>query len=123
MDNGPFSLTELLLYADQFSSTVHARVKAAVDSADRDESLLKISQFRSLLSDLQASFNDDALDIKDSVVCEKFRCLILLAHWIAFYGRGVIQRADFRKLMMLEAGFTRHLIDQFDHGQLDAESD
>src|SRR6476659_9929835 len=99
MDEGPFSPTELLLYADQFSSRVQARIKASMKGADLHESLLKISQFRGVLSDLQATFNDDALHMDNVVVCEKFRCLILLAHWIAFYGRGVVQHVDFRKLM------------------------
>lgn len=112
-----FPPTELMLYADQFCSRMQFGGKRVVLQADREELFLKIGQGRALISQLQAAFDQDNLGMESVLICEQFRCLVLTLHWVAFYGRTVIERSAFKKLILLEAGLSRLLIDQ---GKLDS---
>jgi hypothetical protein len=96
---------------------MHLAGKRVAIQADREELFLKIGQGRALVSELQAAFDQDRLSMENVLICEEFRCLILTLHWVAFYGRTVIERSAFKKMMLLEAGLSRLLIDQ---GKLDS---
>jgi len=107
-----FTPSELLFYAEQFCSAMHfASAKVKVQT-DREELLLRVGQSRGLIEQLQKAFNEDKLDMASITVREQFRLLVLTMHWAAYYGRAVIDRSAFKRLMLADALFTRLLIGQ-----------
>ncbi len=109
MSDDTLTLTELMLHAEQFCSGVEATIKD-LSSEDRDELRLKIVQCRSLISELQAIFEDDRLSIKNGMVRAHFRHLIMALLWIAFRARHDITFKLFRRLVRIESGFTYLLL-------------
>jgi hypothetical protein len=107
-----FTPSELLLYAEQFCSAMHAASPSVHLQTDREELLLRISQSRGLIEQLQIAFNEEELDIGRATIREQSRVLLLTLHWAAYYGRTVIDRSAFKRLMQAEALFTRLLIGQ-----------
>lgn len=112
MSDELFTPDELMFYADQFCAKMQFAGERVEIKAEREELFLKIGQGRALLSELQAAFDEDKLVMTNVRVREQFRCLLLMLHWVAFYGRTVIERSAFRNLMLLEAGLSRLRIDQ-----------
>jgi hypothetical protein len=105
-----FTLPEMMLYADQFLCRVEAASKGKLNISDATELQLKIGQCRNLLVPLQNALNEDQLNFSDEIVQEEFRTLVLILHWIAFYARNVIDYRTFRRLVLVDAGFTRLLM-------------
>ena len=81
-----FAPSELLLYAELFCAAMHSASPKIMIRSDRQELLLKVSQSRGLVEELQIAFNEDRLDMQTTAVREKLRCLVLALHWIGYYG-------------------------------------
>lgn len=112
MSDQLFTPSELLFYAEQFCSAMQAASQDVVFQSDREELLLRVGQSRGLIEQLQIAFNEDKLDMSTARIREQFRCLVLTLHWVGYYGRTVIDRSAFKRLMLAEALFTRLLIGQ-----------
>jgi hypothetical protein len=107
-----FTPSELLLYGEQFCSAMYSASRNVTSETDREELLLRIGQSRGLIEQLQIAFNDDKLDLARAATREQFRCLLLCLHWAAYYGRTVLDRSAFKRLILADATFTRLLMGQ-----------
>jgi hypothetical protein len=105
-----FTLHEMMLYVEQFLNAVERASKSQPKSRESEELRLKIGHCRNILSLLQDAFNENKLDIGEGAVQEQFRSVIMILHWVAFYAREVIDYRTFRRLVIVDAGFTRLLI-------------
>jgi hypothetical protein len=105
-----FTLPEMMLYADQFLNRAEVASRDKPKGPEGEELGLKVAQCRNLLALLQEAFNDGRLNITDDIVQEQFRSLILILHWVAFYARNVLDYRTYRRLVLVQAGFTRLLI-------------
>ena len=100
------SESELLLFADQFCMAIEARSNDLRPGIEREELLLKLNQARSLLSQIQEIFNERRLELRTRRTATLFHALLCNLHWCAFYSRSVIDRPTFRRLMIVQAGFS-----------------
>ena len=112
MNDGLFTPDEIMLYADQFCSRMQAVAHRVMAQEDREELISKIGRARLILAVLQTAFDEDKLVMTNPEVREEFRGLLLELHWVAFYGRAVIDRAIFKKLIYVEAGLSRLFLDE-----------
>ena len=97
--------SDLLLFADQFCLAIAAGSDDLTPGLERDELLLKLSQAREILSQLQEIFNTNRLELRTPRTASLLHALLCSLHWCAFYSRSVIDRSTFRRLMMVQAGF------------------
>ena len=100
------TLAELMLHADQFCSKVEDAIEDVAPLADHSELRLKIGQIRNQLASLQELFNEGQLNIENATVRADFRQLVIALLWVAFYARTAIDYKTFRRLVIIEAGFT-----------------
>ena len=105
-----FTLPEMILYADQFLSRAEIASKDQLKGLETEELRLKVTQCRNILALLQEAFNESRLNMAEDIVQEQFRSLILILHWVAFYARNVLDYKTYRRLVLVQAGFTRLLI-------------
>ncbi len=106
MDEAPALLSEMLLQADVFCSSVEDRVTDLPRDSESDELRLKISQCRGGIARLQEFYEGDHLMIDNADVRAEFRQLILGLLWVAFRARRVVDFKLFRKVVQIEAGYT-----------------
>jgi hypothetical protein len=103
-------LVELMLQADLFCSQIEKLGKQKLPLSEMHALLLKISQCRGALTQLQAKFENDELTIDDALVCADFRTLVMSLLWVQFIARQFIDFKLFRRLVQIESGFTYLLI-------------
>lgn len=103
-------LVELMLQAELFCTHVEAAGKKVLPISEVYTLLLKISQCRGVLTQLQAKYDCDKLTIDDALVCADFRTLVMSLLWVNFFARQFIDFRLFRKLVQIESGFTYLLI-------------
>ena len=103
-------LIELMLQAELFCSQIEKLGKQRLPLAEMHALLLKISQCRGALSQLQTKFENDELTIDDALVCADFRTLVMSLLWVQFISRQFIDFKLFRRLVQIESGFTYLLI-------------
>jgi hypothetical protein len=110
MDDDTETLFELMLAADRLCIELQNAARAVTARPDRTELLLKIAQCRTMIRRAREYYDKDQLTIDAAAVRGTFRNLIMAALWMAFYARGVITRKMFRKLVVIESGFTYLLV-------------
>jgi hypothetical protein len=103
------TLAELMLHADQFCSRVEAATKDVAPSPEQEQLRIKLGQCRAQLAHLQEVFNENKLNIENPTVRADFRHLMMALMWIAFYARAAIDFKTYRRLVMIEFGFTNLL--------------
>ncbi len=103
-------LVELMLQAELFCAQVEAAGKKVLSVPEVHTLLLKISQCRGALNQLQTKYDSDELTIDDALVCADFRTLVMSLLWVQFLARQFIDFRLFRKLVQIESGFTYLLI-------------
>jgi len=113
--------SELLFHAEQFCLRVHEWADDLSDQQERQDILLKIGQSRSLLLQLERTFEEGKLQIGRPPAAQLLHCLIAHLQWCAFYCRKVIDRRTFRRLSMIQAGFSDLLISELVRGAMFAE--
>ena len=111
-DEDTLTLAELMLHAEQFCAAVEVLGRNMNAREDAAELRLKISQCRGFLATLQTSYDDGELKVSNPSVRGHFRQLILALLWVAFRGRHQMDRRLFRRVVMVEAGFTDLLVTQ-----------
>lgn len=107
-----FTPAEVLFYGEQFCAAMYSASANVNAESDRLELLLRIGQSRGLMEQLQKAFNENKLDMATAMVREQFRCLLLTLHWAAYYGRTILDRHAFKRLILADASFTRLLMGQ-----------
>jgi hypothetical protein len=106
------TLAELMLHAEQFCSKVEDAIKDVAPIPEEEELRLKIGQCRNQLAYLQELFNDGNLNIENAAVRADFRLLVMALMWVAFHARSAIDFRIFRRLVMVESGFTYLLVNR-----------
>jgi|KBSMisStaDraftv2_1062788.scaffolds.fasta_scaffold989398_1 hypothetical protein len=99
-------LVELMLQAELFCSQIERLGKKKLPLSEVHALLLKISQCRGALTQLQAKFENDELTIEDPLVCADFRTLVMSLLWVHFFARKFTDFKLFRRLVQIESGFT-----------------
>ena len=110
MDEETALLTELMLQAEIFCSRVESGADDLPDMPAKDEFRLKISQCRGSLSELQKLLDEDKLTIDNALTAATFRQLIMSLMWVSFRARDLVDYRLFRKLVLIESGFTYLLV-------------
>src|ERR1700754_2405765 len=103
-------LVEHMLQAELFCGQIEKLGKQKLPLSEMCELLLKISQCRGALTQLQTKFENDELTIDDASVCADFRVLVMSLLWVHFIARQFVDFKSFRKLVQIESGFTYLLI-------------
>jgi hypothetical protein len=106
------TLAELMLHAEQFCSKVEDAIKDVAPNPEEEELRTKIGQCRNQLAYLQELFNDGKLNIENAAVRADFRLLVMALMWVAFHARSAIDFRIFRRLVMVESGFTYLLVNR-----------
>jgi hypothetical protein len=103
------SLFEMMLCADRFCSEIE---NAAEDLAgqEREDLRLKTVQCRTLVKRIQNCYDNDSLSLENQSASSDFRQLIMAMMWVAYRARTRIAFRTFRKLVMVESGFTHLLL-------------
>ena len=100
------TLAELMLHAEQFCSKVENAMEDAAPITEHNELRLKMGQCRNQLAYLQESYNAGNLSIENAEVRAIFRQLVTALLWVAFYARNAIDFRTFRRVVVIEHGFT-----------------
>src|SRR5579864_7336392 len=104
------TLFEMILCAENFCSEVELAIGRVRRTNEVDELRLKISQARNLLEELKSIYDRELLTIENSKTRGIFRQLVLALLWIGYYGRALMSRKLFRKLVLVESSFTYLLV-------------
>ena len=110
MNEDKETLFEMMLSADRFCSKVESAAQDLPPSQETSELRLKLAQSRTLLREIRNLYDQDRLMIDDAQARGSFRQLIISLMWVAFYARGSMDFKLFRKLVVVESGFTHLLV-------------
>ncbi len=101
------TLAELMFHAEQFCLRVEAAVADCAPQPDDDEELRsKIGQCRTIIAHLQELYDQDKLTIKNPSIRADFRFLVISVLWVAFRARHAMDFRLFRRVVLIESGFT-----------------
>lgn len=104
------TLVEMMLSAEQFCSKVETAAQDLAPTPEQGDLRLRLNQCRTLLTQLQALYDEDKLMIENASARATFRHLLMALLWTAFGARRVIDFKTFRKVVMIESSFTYLLI-------------
>ena len=105
-------LAEMMLQAELFCAQIETATKESARSSEGDELLLKISQCRGALAQLQKHYEEESLTIENATACAVFRHLVMCLMWVGFRAGSSVDFKLFRKLIQIESGFTYLLINR-----------
>ena len=100
------TLADLMLHAEQFCAQCDVLGSRVRDRDERAELRLKLSQCRGFLSLLQNSYDEGELRLSNPAVRANFRQLIIALLWVSFRVRQQLDFKLFRRVVIIEAGFT-----------------
>ena len=112
MNNDTTLLTELMLQAEVFCSRAESFGPIDAQGAKSDELLLKISQCRGAIAQLQSYYEQDLLGVRHPASLAMFRQLVMSLMWVAFYTRSSIDFRLFRTLVQIESSLTFLMINE-----------
>ena len=115
MRDDNLTLVELMFHAEQFCARIESVIADCAPASvpeDDEELRLKIGACRNILALLQADLDEDELRIENVSVRINFRYLVICLLWVAFRARRVMNRQLFRRLVIIEAGFTNLLVNR-----------
>lgn len=102
-----------MLQAELFCAQIETATKESDRREEQDELLLKISQCRGALAQLQKHYDEEDLTIDNATACADFRHLVMCLMWVAFRAGRSVDFKLFRKLVQVESGFTYLLINRY----------